>query len=269
MSNNRGNDETLEDPFADPFNDDDTSDMEFVSVGGSTVNFQQDLQEPYGSDRMDDSEFGGGSSDDYSGERRGGRGQQMDPNQLFGVNPKVMQAISQQNNRQQKQSRVLASPKKSVWERGMHNTGIMYLTGLSVGGSIGLVRGFVTSPSPRPRILLNSILNGCGRGGSTMGNTLGTLAMLYTGSEWVLDQFEFDTFPDYVGLKRREIYTQMAAAAMTGMIYRLPAFTSRRNARGLAVMLSAGAVGASTIALTATVGSIVDRSQRFVPFTFA
>lgn len=249
MANDRGHDESLDDPFADPFNEDDTSDMEFVSVGGSTLNFQQDLHEPYDSD---DSEFGGVSRTQSVG---GGRTAQVDPSQLFGINKEALQAVTQQGNQRRRQSRILSTPKKSAWERAMHTTGIMYLSGLVLGGSVGLVRGFAKSPSPRPRILLNSILNGCGRGGSTVGNTLGSLgmsifvciyfsrehvsstlfvffglttAMIYSGCEWILDKYEFDTAPDYLGLKRREIYTQMTAAAMTGMIYRLPAYSKYR-----------------------------------------
>lgn len=164
MSSPYGDAETLRDPFADPLADEDTSDMEFVSVGGSTLNFEADLHRPF--DEEERASYGGGA---------GGAGGSaaLDPAAMLGLSPAALQAVARQ--RSSNESRYLKAQKKGVWERSMHNVGVTYLSGLVLGGTIGFFRGFATAPSRRPRILLNSILNSCGKGGSALGNTIGTL----------------------------------------------------------------------------------------------
>ena len=70
-------------------------------------------------------------------------------------------------------------------------TGTTYLSGLAVGGMWGFKEGFSRplGNTPSFKLRLNSILNGCTRRGSFMGNSLGVLGMsiLKRESEWDSD----------------------------------------------------------------------------------
>lgn len=114
--------------------------------------------------------------------------------------------------------------------------------------------GLRTAKNWRPRILLNSILNQCGRNGSRIGNTAAVLGLLYSSSVWALDRVEFDKVAPMAGLTRRDIYTPMAAAAITAFAFRAPRMGS---ARGNAVAVVSGVMAGAAVGVAALIGPSV------------
>lgn len=248
------------DGFDDSFNDDSfasaerDSDLEFVSVGASGV---------WGDSAITAGLYDTPTNDRFDAASAASQAQkQVNLNDILSLNPAALSAVSGvTGSAQGKQQRAyLGTQRKGLWETGMHNVGTVYLGGIALGGTVGFFRGLITAPRKNPRILLNAVLNSSSKAGSAVGNTLGTLALLFTASEWVLEQTSFDTVPDMFGLKRDELYTTAAAGAMTGAIYRLPALTARKDVTGLAIMLVAAGLGAaaaagSSAALTSSVAN--------------
>lgn len=67
------------------------------------------------------------------------------------------------------------------------NSGISYMLGVTIGGLYGLKEGLAKTPSSRWKVKLNSVLNHCGRHGSTLGNMMGSTAILYSLYEGLAD----------------------------------------------------------------------------------
>ncbi len=67
------------------------------------------------------------------------------------------------------------------------NSGISYMLGVTIGGFYGLKEGLAKTPSSRWKVKLNSVLNHCGRHGSTLGNMMGSTAILYSLYEGLAD----------------------------------------------------------------------------------
>lgn len=67
------------------------------------------------------------------------------------------------------------------------NSGISYMLGVTIGGLYGLKEGLAKTPSSRFKVKLNSVLNHCGRYGSTLGNMMGSTAILYSLYEGLAD----------------------------------------------------------------------------------
>jgi len=132
---------------------------------------------------------------------------------------------------------------RSYGERLMFNTGSAYLGGIVGGGIYGFFEGLRTSPSPKFKIRLNTVLNACGKRGSRAGNALGSLAMIYSSFEALEDQLDMD---QYVGGYYQLI--PVTAAAMTGIFYKS---TAGPRAMALAGVLGAGSMAAATAAATA------------------
>lgn len=73
--------------------------------------------------------------------------------------------------------------RRGLWGQAAYNIGYSYFGGLAVGGFVGFANGLRRSPNNSPRVLLNSVLNGCGKSGAKAGNAAGVLAMVYTGEQ--------------------------------------------------------------------------------------
>lgn len=67
------------------------------------------------------------------------------------------------------------------------NSGISYMLGVTIGGLYGLREGLAKTPSSRWKVKLNSVLNHCGRHGSSLGNMMGATAILYSLYEGLAD----------------------------------------------------------------------------------
>ena len=67
------------------------------------------------------------------------------------------------------------------------NSGISYMLGVTLGGIYGLREGLAKTPSSRFKVKLNSVLNNCGRYGSSVGNMMGATAILYSLYEGLAD----------------------------------------------------------------------------------
>ncbi len=67
------------------------------------------------------------------------------------------------------------------------NSGISYMLGVTLGGLYGLREGLAKTPSSRWKVKLNSVLNHCGRHGSSLGNMLGATSILYSLYEGLAD----------------------------------------------------------------------------------
>jgi hypothetical protein len=125
----------------------------------------------------------------------------------------------------------LAFERRTLTNQMSYNTGYSYFTGLLLGGAYGLVHGVTSSPNARPRILLNSILNGCGKYGAKMGNSAGIVAMIYTIVERSGEEWEVDKLPgsinnligyDLLGKYRYDWAIPVASAFTTGVLFTLP-----------------------------------------------
>ena len=122
---------------------------------------------------------------------------------------------------------------KSFSQQLFYNSGTFYLGGIFTGGIYGVFAGMRDSPSSKMKIKLNSILNASGQQGSKMGNSLGVLAMMYTGVEHVAENYlELD---EYVG--HYEGVIPIGAGALTGAMYK--SLSGRKEAT-LAALVGAG-----------------------------
>ncbi len=153
-----------------------------------------------------------------------------------------------------------------------------------LGGLAGVAAGVRASPNPRPRILINSVLNWSGKLGAKTGNAAGVLALLYTVLERQLEDAEFDKLPGFinntVGVDvfrryRSDVAIPAAAAFATGALFSLPRAATMRGVDAVRVSLGkraavcgvGGAACVVGVGLLSFVGPVVfgDRS----PFRFA
>eukprot|EP01135_Chromosphaera_perkinsii_P002088 Nk52_evm22s217 gene=Nk52_evmTU22s217 len=99
---------------------------------------------------------------------------------------------------------------KGFGERMTYTTGTSYLCGLTVGGVWGLYEGVRYPEGKSFNLRVNSILNSCGRRGPLIGNSMGSLAVMYS-------------FIDGVVVKARgedDMFNTIGSAALTGALYK-------------------------------------------------
>ncbi len=129
---------------------------------------------------------------------------------------------------------------KGAVDRMFFQSGCSYLLGIGAGGAWGVVDGWRTSPSPKLRIRLNSVLNKSGHYGSRLGNALGALACMFSlfeaGTEYV-------RIEDRLPFAREDVFNPVVAAALTGVLYKS---TQGPKTMALAGLLSGAAAGAVT-----------------------
>lgn len=96
-----------------------------------------------------------------------------------------------------------------------YGTGAMYLLGLGVGGTYGLAEGLrKTSDAMSPRLRLNTVLNAVTRRGPYVGNSCGTIAIVYN---------IINSSIGYARNGKHDDANTLAAAAITGALYRVSA----------------------------------------------
>ncbi|CAM9269767.1 unnamed protein product [Choristocarpus tenellus] len=125
--------------------------------------------------------------------------------------------------------------------------------GIGNGGVLGFIEGYQGAANRKPRVLVNSIMNACGKRGSRLGNALGVLGMMCTSFEAVFDHMEIDQY-----LGGYQYTNPFLATLSTGILY--------KSTAGPRVALMAGALGAA-LAGVGFVGSsatsvIFGRGQR-------
>ena len=136
---------------------------------------------------------------------------------------------------------------RGFMERAFANTGLVYLLGV-LGGSI---RGLAVSnsmPNATFKIKFNSFLNTLGKHGSRTGNSLGTMAFMYTALESAIDQSEIGRYV----VNDHELFTPIIAASATGALY---GSAKGMRAGGLAGVIGGGVV-LGTYAVTSAVGPV-------------
>jgi len=108
-----------------------------------------------------------------------------------------------------------ALPSRGWTDELCYGTGTTYVSGLVLGGMWGFKEGMSrplgTSNSWKLRI--NSILNGCTRRGSFLGNSAGILALFYNGVNSSIDAFR----------GHHDIMGGMAAGAISGAMFKATA----------------------------------------------
>ncbi|KAL7533524.1 hypothetical protein ACHAWF_004532 [Thalassiosira exigua] len=124
------------------------------------------------------------------------------------------------------------------------NSGISYMLGVIGGGIYGLREGLAKTPSSRWKVKLNSVLNHCGRHGSSVGNMLGATAILYSLYEGLADSYELDRYTGPI-----QPPAPLFAGAMTGATYYMRA--------GPRVAALAGAIGMGAVGGTFAVYSVL------------
>lgn len=124
------------------------------------------------------------------------------------------------------------------------NSGISYMIGVTLGGLYGLREGLAKTPSSRWKVKLNSVLNHCGRHGSSVGNMLGATSILYSLYEGLADNLELDQYTGPI-----QPPAPLFAGALTGATYYMRA--------GPRVAALAGAIGVGTVGGTFALYSVL------------
>mmetsp|Transcript_23189 Transcript_23189/g.41442 ORF Transcript_23189/g.41442 Transcript_23189/m.41442 type:complete len:216 (+) Transcript_23189:104-751(+) len=124
------------------------------------------------------------------------------------------------------------------------NSGISYMLGVTLGGMYGLKEGLAKTPSSRWKVKLNSVLNHCGRNGSSAGNMMGATAILYSLYEGLADNLELDRYSGPI-----QPPAPLFAGALAGATYYMRA--------GPRVAALAGAIGAGTVGGTFALYSVL------------
>lgn len=84
-------------------------------------------------------------------------------------------------------------PPTGYLERCFFNCGVSYLGGMIGGGIYGTVQGLRASPARANfRVRSNAVMNGFGKHGSTVGNSAGVLALMFTSFESLCESAELD-----------------------------------------------------------------------------
>ena len=111
---------------------------------------------------------------------------------------------------------------RDVFQRMIYNMGHAYLGGIALGGAYGAVEGLRNTPSTKFKIRLNSFLNAAGKRGSRAGNAFAVIAMMFSASEALFENFEIEK---YTGRGTSDVAYPVLAGALTGFLYKS---TSRR-----------------------------------------
>jgi hypothetical protein len=175
-------------------------------------------------------------------------------------------ALGAQRAAAAEKSRYLSFQRRGLWGQASYNIGYSYFGGLLLGGLFGFVHGVRTSPNPRPRIVLNSVLNSCGKYGAKTGNALGVLSLLYTVTERQLEDVELDKLPhainralgvDLFGRRHghADVLIPAASAFLTGALFSLPRASTWRRAGVVSAVVVVAAlvagVGPAVVGLVA------------------
>ena len=111
---------------------------------------------------------------------------------------------------------------RDFFQRMIYNMGHAYLGGIALGGTYGAIEGLRNSPSNKFKIRLNSFLNAAGKRGSRAGNAFAVIAMFFSASESLFENFEIEK---YTGRGTSDVAYPVLAGAFTGFLYKA---TSRR-----------------------------------------
>eukprot|EP00698_Gefionella_okellyi_P008122 TRINITY_DN199_c0_g2_i1.p1 TRINITY_DN199_c0_g2~~TRINITY_DN199_c0_g2_i1.p1 ORF type:complete len:186 (+),score=26.22 TRINITY_DN199_c0_g2_i1:46-558(+) len=123
---------------------------------------------------------------------------------------------------------------RGLGEKITYRTGIVYLLGLTAGGSRGLFKGIQESAGMTTRLRLNMLLNSMGRGGAAAGNAGAVCTLAFTAIEHGLAAAR-DGEEDAINT--------IAAGTMAGMAYK-----SSAGLRSIAVGGGAGAIASAIFA---------------------
>ncbi|KAK8808691.1 hypothetical protein WA588_004336 [Blastocystis sp. NMH] len=120
-------------------------------------------------------------------------------------------------------------------ERLTHNCAVLYLGGLVVGGTYGALEGIRKSPSAAFRIRFNSMLNYSAKRGSTCGNMLGVLTIMYAVAEKAGDKLHLDSLN-----RRSDYFGPMVCGFASGAVFKCTA--------GLRGSIVSGLIGMGVVA---------------------
>ncbi|KAG0746938.1 hypothetical protein G6F57_007893 [Rhizopus arrhizus] len=110
-----------------------------------------------------------------------------------------------------------------------YGTGTVYLAGLTLGGAYGMAEGIKKS-SGAAKVRLNTTLNTITRRGPGVGNAVGVIAMVYNGTNSLLDYSR----------GTHDIFNSLAAGGIAGAIFKS---TAGVRAAGISAAICAAAAG--------------------------
>ncbi|ORY25353.1 mitochondrial import inner membrane translocase subunit tim23 [Naematelia encephala] len=112
-------------------------------------------------------------------------------------------------------------------------TGTTYLAGLAVGGAWGFKEGWQRQLGERSnsKLRINSILNGCTRRGTLLGNSLGVLAIFYNLTNSALDSLR----------GKHDVFNSIGAAGLSGAAFKSTAGVRPAAVSAGLMMAAAGA----------------------------
>lgn len=134
-------------------------------------------------------------------------------------------------------------PSRGFTDDLCYGTGVTYLAGLSVGGAWGLQEGLRRSAGQAPRLQLNAVLNAVTRRGPFLGNSLGSIAIVYNCINSLIGSLR----------GKHDAANTVAAGAISGMVF--------KSTRGLRQMMISGGI----VATVAGAWAVVRRSFFPIP----
>eukprot|EP00179_Madagascaria_erythrocladioides_P004791 CAMPEP_0198317280 /NCGR_PEP_ID=MMETSP1450-20131203/6804_1 /TAXON_ID=753684 ORGANISM="Madagascaria erythrocladiodes, Strain CCMP3234" /NCGR_SAMPLE_ID=MMETSP1450 /ASSEMBLY_ACC=CAM_ASM_001115 /LENGTH=268 /DNA_ID=CAMNT_0044020469 /DNA_START=51 /DNA_END=857 /DNA_ORIENTATION=- len=138
--------------------------------------------------------------------------------------------------------------KKGWGEQMVYLTGASYLTGATVGCTWGLVEGLRGSVGKTRRLRANAVLNSMGKRGALIGQSMGVLALVFSGMESIMYHYtRDDTALNYVaagagagllfkstkGLRAAGQWGVGIACVTTGLVYASRQGYYGRSVRGI------------------------------------
>lgn len=121
-----------------------------------------------------------------------------------------------------------------------YGTGSSYLAGLTLGGAYGMVEGLRKSQGAT-KVRLNTTLNSITRRGPGVGNAVGVIAMLYNGTNSLIDYSR----------GTHDIFSSLAAGGISGAIFKC---TSGARAAGISAAVCASVAGAWSVLVDVMTG---------------
>ncbi|CAG8500688.1 623_t:CDS:2, partial [Racocetra persica] len=126
-----------------------------------------------------------------------------------------------------------ALPSRGVMDDLCYGTGTTYLTGLTFGGTWGLIEG-LRGHTPNFKLRLNTVLNSVTRRGPYIGNSCGILAMGYNSINGIISNMR----------GRHDAINNVASGALIGAIFKS---TAGIKAAATTSVICAAAAGTWTV----------------------
>lgn len=118
-------------------------------------------------------------------------------------------------------------PSRGFTDDLCYGAGVTYLSGLTIGGALGLQEGLNKSSGQPPKLRLNSVLNSITRRGPYLGNSAGVVAIIYNCLNSLIGSLR----------GKHDAANSILAGGLSGMLF--------KSTRGIRPMMVSGGIVAS------------------------